>query len=143
MGEVTSARIEPASALPRLARLDRWLRKFGWPSSFDLHATRADVIVRDEEVVVRAELPGFGKEDIYVSVNVNSVTIKASSETETKDEEGYCDRREIPHRTVSRRIRLPANVISEKARAQLKDGLLEVTIPRVVQMKRQHVKIES
>ncbi len=68
MAEFASARTEPLRALPRLARLFRWLRTFGWPSSFDLHATKVDVFVREEEVVVRAELPGFRKEDVDVSV---------------------------------------------------------------------------
>ena len=157
--ETAPVRRGPLSALPRFEQeLERFFGeqrpwRFDWPfsradwpflrSEMNVHTGSADVIDREEEVVVRVELPGFKKEDIDVSLNDASLTIKATSESESKDEDGDYYRREISSGHVSRTIGLPAEVVGDKAKARLKDGVLEITVPKAAKSKRQAVAIES
>ena len=81
-------------------------------------------------VIVRASLPGFRKEDIDVQVHdgVMAINAKRSEETESKDEKFY--RKERRMTSVSRRIALPAAVAEDQTRAELKDGVLTLRMPK-------------
>jgi HSP20 family protein len=123
---------------------NRWPRLFDWAESFNVPGVKSpnvDVLDRENDVCVRAELPGFAKKDIEVSVSGGSVTIKASTESEEKEEKGDFFRQEISRGFVSRTVSLPAEVDGEKATARLNDGVLEVVIPKVAKAKRQKVEI--
>jgi len=121
----------------------RWLRPFGWQRPFaELPAAPSvDVIDRDDEVVVRAEVPGYKKEDIEVSVSNSSLTIKGETKTEEKEEKGDYYRCEISHGAFSRTIALPAEVDDAKAKASMKDGVLELTLPKVEKSRRHSITI--
>lgn len=122
----------------------RWLRPFGWESPFaeaTAFAPSVDVIDRDEEVVVRAEMPGYKKEDIEVVVSDTSLTIKGETKAEKKEEKGdyYC--REISHGAFSRTVSLPTAVDDTKAKATMTDGVLELTLPKVEKSERHTITI--
>ena len=113
---------------------------FGEP--FDIRMPRMDVLDGEESVVIRAEVPGVDKKDIEVSVNDTSVAIKGKVMRETKEEKGdYC-RCEIGSGEFSRTVGLPCAVDASKASAHLKDGVLELTLPKVEKAKRHTVKID-
>jgi HSP20 family protein len=121
----------------------RWLRPFGTERSFAelMSAPSVDVIDRDEEVVVRAEVPGYNKEDIAISVSDSSLTIKGETKKEEKEEKGdYC-RCEIARGAFTRTIALPASVDESKAKASMKDGMLELTLPKIEKSKRHTISI--
>jgi HSP20 family protein len=90
-----------------------------------------DVSEDDSDVIVRASLPGFAKDDIDVQVHSGVLTIKAEQtvESETKDERFY--RRERRSGSVSRRVALPSNVQEDQASAELRDGVLTLRLPKV------------
>lgn len=125
-----------------------WMQPFfrrGWPdfeSPFGGKPPKVDVIDRDTEVVVRAELPGVHKEDLEVSLSDNMLTIRAHSRRETTDEKGHYHRREIATGELERSLRLPANVEGDKTKATFKDGVLELVAPKVAGAARQNIKIE-
>lgn len=128
----------------------RWMHPFRWdmPSleqlgaPFDMKMPRVDVIERDTEVIVKAEMPGVSKDDVDVSVTDTTVTIKGETSHEEKEEKGDYYRSEISRGSFSRTVALPANVDSDKARATFKDGILELTIPKVEKAKRKSVTID-
>jgi HSP20 family protein len=103
---------------------------------------KLDIIERDSEVVVRAELAGVDKKDIDVSVTDNSIAIKGCTKRETHEEKGDFFRSEITRGEFSRTASLPCEVDGTKAKAQFKDGILELTIPKVEASKRHSVKVE-
>lgn len=117
---------------------------WGFPdvAGLEANAPRVDVIDRDEQVIVRAELPGVHKENVDVSVRDDSVTIKATSEHEEEQEEGEYYRHELVSGSFSRTIPLPTEVDGTKAKANFKDGILELTLPKVERAKSQRVPIE-
>jgi HSP20 family protein len=123
-----------------------WLRPFRreWPAFPELELTmpKIDVIDRDAEVLVRAEVPAVKKEDIEVSVSGDVLTIKGESKHEEKEEKGDYYRSEISRGSFSRMVTLPAAVDEEKAKASLKDGVLELTLPKVEKAKRRTIKVD-
>lgn len=151
--QVTPTRVpRPLEELDRLfeALVPRgWLRPWRWehPSfgdvlQFEFQAPRVDVIDREGEVVVKAEIPGVTKEDLEVSVDESTVTIKGQTSHEEKEEKGDYYRTEIRRGAFSRTIALPREVDASQARAAFKDGILELTLPKVAKSKRVAVKVE-
>ncbi len=129
-------------------RMGAWPRGLRWgrfgdlPLAFDERAPRLDVIDRDAEVVVRAEVPGFRREDIEISLTGNLLTIRGETRREAKEEKGDYYRCETTQGNFSRTVSLPAEVSEPGARARLKDGLLEVTLPKAEQAKKRAITIE-
>jgi len=120
----------------------RWLRPFAWERFPEMAAMPSvDVIDRDDEVVVRAEVPGYKKEDIEISVSDSSLTIKGETKTEEKEEKGDYYRCEISRGAFTRTVELPAAVDDSKAKASMKDGMLELTLPKVEKSKRHTITI--
>jgi len=121
----------------------RWLRPFAWERPLvEMPAMPSvDVIDRDDEVVVRAEVPGYKKEDIDISVSNSTLTIKGETKTEEKEEKGDYYRCEISRGAFSRMIALPAEVDDSRAKASIKDGMLELTLPKLEKSKRHSIDI--
>ena len=126
-----------------------WMRPMRWewpawsrmPEPFEGRTPKVDVVDRDNDIVVRAELPGVDKKDVDISTTENTVTIKGSTRTEAKEEKGDYYRSEIATGSFSRTVALPGNVDSTKAKASFKDGVLELTLPKVEKSKRQKIEI--
>lgn len=115
-------------------------REFGAP--FEGQLPHVDVIDRDDEIVVRAELPGVDKKDLDVSMSDSTVTIKAVTKREEKEEKGDYYRCEMAQGAYARTVALPVEVDGSKATAQFKDGLLELTLPKAEKSKRRSIAVE-
>ena len=102
---------------------------------------RLDVIDHDKELVVRGELPGVEKDDIEVTVMGDRLMIEAEREFEEKDEEETYFRHEVGYGKLMRIIALPVKVDSEKIHAELKDGILEVVLPKLEVAERHTIKV--
>jgi HSP20 family protein len=103
---------------------------------------KLDIIERDNEVLVRAELAGVDKKDIDVSVTDRTVSIKGCTKKETREEKGDYFRAEISQGSFSRTATLPCEVDGEQAKAKFSDGMLELTIPKLEASKRHPIKVE-
>lgn len=90
-----------------------------------------DVSETDDSLVVTADLPGFERDDIDVTVRDDTLHLRAIHETESEesDDEQYL-RRERSRRSVSRTLRLPHPVDAEGANASFNNGVLTVTLPK-------------
>lgn len=146
---------EPTYAVSPLEEMDRmferfmprgWMRPFrwGWPelTPFEARVPRVDVIDRDNDLLLRAEIPGVDKKDLEISVADDSVTIKGATHYEEKEEKEEYFRREITHGAFARTVALPATVDAEKAKAEFSEGILELTLPKVERAKRRKIPIE-
>jgi HSP20 family protein len=96
-----------------------------------------------EAVVVKAQVPGVSQDQLQVSITNDMVTLKGEIKEEEKKEEKDYHRREIRYGSFARTIPLPVAVQSEKATAKLKDGVLEVTIPKSEQAKVKTIPIQT
>lgn len=88
-----------------------------------------DVLEKDGQVVVKASLPGFTKDEIDVQVHEGVLYIKAEHNEETEDKNAKFYRRERRYGAVARRIALPGTVSEADVNAELKDGVLTLTLP--------------
>lgn len=89
-----------------------------------------DISEDDKNVIVRASMPGFAKDDIEVEIHDGVLSIKGTrtEETEIKGEHFY--RKERRTGAVSRRVALPATVAEGKTQAELKDGVLTLRLAK-------------
>lgn len=100
-------------------------------ASMEARLPKMDVIDREGEIVVRAELPGLSKDEVEVSLIGDELVIKGASRHEkVADEKGRYHRREISTQSFARSITLPAEVDAEKASSSFKDGVLELILPK-------------
>jgi HSP20 family protein len=127
-----------------------WMRPFNWDNplwsemakSMEVRVPSVDVIDREEEVVVRAEIPGVDKENLEVSLSDDRLTIKGTTRQEKEEKEaGEYTRREMSRGSFTRVVALPANVDGEKAKASFKDGVLEMTLPKLKPSKRTRINV--
>lgn len=125
-----------------------WRRPFGgeWPQWPDMskllpQTPAVDVVDREKDVVVRAQLPGFKKSDLDVSITERTLTIKGSTREEQKEEKENYFHQEIRTGSFSRSVLLPADVDAGKAEATFKDGVLELTLPKRRVTKQQQVPV--
>ncbi|WP_424357825.1 Hsp20/alpha crystallin family protein [Methanocella sp. MCL-LM] len=89
-----------------------------------------DVMDRDTEVIITADLPGVDKSDIQINVRGSMVEISAEKKAaHEQKEEGYL-RRERGYNRFYRAIRLPTQVDDTKAHASFNNGVLEITLPK-------------
>lgn len=91
---------------------------------------RMDVVDDGDEILVVADLPGFDKEEITLSVTEKALTISATREQDESDESEAYVRRERSSESVRRTVSLPSMVDSDEASASYKNGVLTVTLPK-------------
>jgi HSP20 family protein len=100
----------------------RGTTSYGW-------APQVDVFQKDNELTIRADLPGLKKEDVSVEVTDDAVTIHGDRRHESEEErEGYY-RSERSYGSFYRVVPLPEGAITEQAKAHFRDGVLEITLP--------------
>jgi len=104
-------------------------------------APSMDVAEIDENIVVTAELPGVKQEDVDVSVTNDILTLKGEKKEEKEVKEKNYHRIERSYGSFQRSVRLPAAVQADKAKAVYKDGVLNITIPKVEEAKPKQIKI--
>lgn len=149
-------KVEPSKALSPFEELERRIEDFfrrpfsifgptWWPRlrlpEFEEITPSVDIFEEAEDVVVKAELPGMKKEDIEVKLTDNTITISGEKKKEEKVEKKDYYRLERSYGSFCRAFSLPAEVQTDKAKAQFKDGILEVRIPKSEEAKRKEKKL--
>jgi HSP20 family protein len=102
-----------------------------------------DIYESDEALVVKAELPGFSKEDIAVELKDNTLMLRGERKREAEMQEGNYHRMERTYGVFQRSFVLPTTVDQQKVKATYKDGVLELTLPKVEAAKPRRVAISS
>jgi HSP20 family protein len=113
------------SRVPRFGR--SWLTASG-PGT-DLWSPNVEIFHRNNELVVRADLPGLSKDDVTVDVTDEAITVQGERRREQEDERGGVYRSERSYGSFQRVIPLPEGAITDQAKATFRDGVLEITMP--------------
>ncbi|MBE0467138.1 MAG: Hsp20/alpha crystallin family protein [Candidatus Desulforudis sp.] len=97
----------------------------------DLTQSAVDVYQEGNEVVVKADLPGFKKEEISIHLENGVLSLEAVRETdeEVSERDYYRKERRSVHFRES--IALPAEVDAKQVSAKLRDGVLDIRLPRI------------
>ena len=106
------------------------MKPLSFPTAGELQI-KLDVKEGDKAYTVRAEIPGVKKEDIHVDVEGNHVSLRAEvkhAKEEKKDERVIYS--ECSYGEVSRGFDLPSDVDAQGAKAEYKDGVLNLTLPK-------------
>jgi len=125
----------------------RWMETFEplglkWPVGIDYErAFRLDIVDRDKELIVRAELPGVEKDDVEVTIAGDRLMIEAEREFEEEDEKDDFYRHEMGYGKLMRTVALPVEVDPENIHAELQEGILKVTLPKIRVAEKHTVKV--
>ncbi len=102
-----------------------------------------DVVDTGEEILIKAEMPGVDKDHVDISIHDNTVSIKGdvSEDRKYKEEDYYIAERS--YRSFSRSINIPVKIDADKVKANLKDGILELHLPKAEETKPRKIKVEA
>ena len=96
----------------------------------------------EKEFLIRAELPGLDKKDVNINIVNDVLTISGERRESKKDENKTNLISEITYGSFSRSFTLPDDVLEEKIKAKMKNGVLELTVPRTEPVKPESKRIE-
>ena len=84
---------------------------------------------RNNELVIRADLPGLTKDDVKVDVTEDAVTIQGERRREHEEGREGVYRSERSYGSFCRVVALPQGAMTDQAKATFKDGVIEITMP--------------
>jgi HSP20 family protein len=105
-----------------------------WRPMTDIHETK-------EAYVFKVELPGFKKEDVKVEFSADTLTLRGERKEEEETKNENCHRLERSYGVFERSFTIPKNVDAKKIEAELKDGVLLLTIPKVEEARTKAIPI--
>ena len=102
-----------------------------------------DMLQTDDEVVVKASLPGVKPEDINISITGDVLTIRGDLSEEKSTKEPTYHIRERRYGSFSRTIPLPTVVVADKAQADFENGILVLTLPKAEELKPKTITVKA
>jgi HSP20 family protein len=138
---MTVVRYEPWSLLNRLRReLDQTFESpahdASWTPAVDIHEEA-------KQFVVRADLPGVKPADIEITADKGVLSLRGARNFEQKADDGHYSRIERVTGKFVRTFTLPENVQTDAIKAQFKDGVLELTIPKVAKPEPRRIEVQA
>lgn len=108
-----------------------------------LSAPAVDMYQTDNEVVVKAAIPGVKADDVQINVTGEVLTIKGETreKEETKDKAYHI--REQRWGMFERTIALPTDVVADNAKAEFENGILTITLPKAEEVKPKTISIKT
>lgn len=101
-----------------------------------------DIIENDDNYQIKANLPGMSKDDVSISVKDSKLVIKAETSSEDEEKDGnYCARERYAG-FYQRVIELSRNCDKDNIKANMKDGVLNLIIPKVEPEPKKEIAIE-
>jgi len=102
-----------------------------------------DMYQTDNDVVVKAALPGFKAVDVQINVTGDVLTIRGQMKYEDEHKDKAWHLREQHWGSFERSISLPTDVVSEKAQADFDHGILTITLPKAEEVKPKTITVKA
>ncbi len=102
-----------------------------------------DMYQTDNEVVVKAAVPGMKPEDVQISVTGDMLTIKGETQEKSETKEKAYHIREHRWGSFERVVGLPTAVVSDKAQAEFENGILTITLPKAEEVKPKMISVKA
>jgi HSP20 family protein len=96
-----------------------------------------------DAVMVKAQVPGVSKENLHIDIMDDVLTLRGEMKEETKTEEQRFHRREFRYGAFSRTIPLPTSVQADQCSAELREGILTITLPKSQQARVKQIPIQG
>jgi HSP20 family protein len=100
-----------------------------------------DILETDDALLVEAELPGINKKDVQLELREGVLTISGERKVESTHKEEKAHRSERAYGRFIRSFSLPVKIDSERAEARMKNGVLEIRLPKLDSAKRREIVI--
>lgn len=107
-----------------------------------LWSPSVDLIETADEFIVKTEVPGVLQEDIQITLENDILLIQGEKKAEAKYENETYHRIERSYGAFQRMVTIPQAVKAEEIKATLKDGVLEIHLPKVEETKPKQIKVE-
>jgi HSP20 family protein len=135
-GELLSLR----QAMDRLFE-DSFVRPGAWGDGGSDFGLPLDVSTSADELVIEASLPGAKPDEVEITVENGTLTIRGETASERRDEDGGYVVREIRRGSFGRSVNLPTGLEADKAEATFENGILTLRIPKAEQVKPKQIRI--
>ena len=138
---MTVVRYEPWALLNRLHRefdqtFDTVTRDATWSPAVDIHEEA-------ERFAVHADLPGVKPADIEITAEKGVLSLRGTRNFEQRKDDGHYSRVERVSGKFVRTFTLPDNVQSDAIKAAFKDGVLELTIPKIAKQEPRRIEVQA
>ncbi len=111
------------------------IREFGYPA-MDMYQT-------ENEVVVKATLPGVKAEDLQVSITGDVLTLRGEVKQDSEVKEANYHLKERSFGSFSRSVSLPVPVVADKAKAEFENGVLTLVLPKAEEVKPKTITVKA
>ncbi len=116
-----------------------WGLSDGWRGA---EGPSVDMYETENEVVIKATVPGMKAEDVQISVTGDMLTIKGETKAKSELKEKAYHIREQRWGSFERSLSLPTLVVADKAKAEFEDGMLIVTLPKAEEVKPKTITVK-
>lgn len=102
-----------------------------------------DMYQTDDEVVVRASIPGFKAEDVQINVTGDTLTLRGEVKREEEKQDKAWHIREQRSGSFERSVAMPTAVVADKAKAEFENGILTITLPKAEEVKPKTITVKA
>ena len=120
----------------------RWPAWPAWMEEEQGLSPALEVGETDDEFFVKAQVPGMKREDIEIELSESALMMKGEAKEEKEEKKKNYYRREFSYGRFARTVPIPSGADTSKASAELKDGVLNVHIPKTEESKKHSVKLD-
>ena len=106
-------------------------------------APAIDMYQTDDEIVVKASLPGVKADEVQINITGEILTLKGETKQVDEKKEQAWHMREQRWGTFERSIALPTEVVADNARAEFENGILTITLPKAEEVKPKIINIKA
>ena len=121
---------------------ESFVRPWGWGSTVEA-AMPMDIIETDDDLIIKAVIPGVKPEDVEVTIEGDRLRIEGEIKEDEELKKGKVHLKERRYGKFSRVVFLPTEVQTDKAKAEFKDGVLTLTLPKSEELKPKKIKIHT
>ena len=140
-------RLEPLRDLVSVRKdMDRLFDQFfATPDSarMDWSIPMVDMYQTENDIVVKATLPGLGPDDLDIQITGDLLTIRGEIKLEIDEEGAKYHLREHRYQSFSRSLTLPVPIVADKSNAEMKNGILHLTLPKAEEAKPKVISVKA
>ncbi len=144
---MTLIRWTPIRSMVNIDEMDLFFNEFldPTPDRIEEHAFSwkplVDIAETKDEIIIKAEIPGIKKEDIKVVLQDNVLILKGEKQEDKQEKEKRSYRTERFYGSFERSFSLPISVQVDKVKADYKEGVLTISLPKVEEEKPKEVSV--
>jgi HSP20 family protein len=122
---------------------DAFTRPLSVRDGWSMASPAIDMYQTDNEIVVKASIPGIKAEEVQINVTGDVLTLKGEAKQEEERKERSWHIREQRFGSFERSIVLPTDVKSAQAEAVFENGILTITLPKADEVKPKTINIKA